>query len=52
MSTKKITAPLGPSRLPINLEIPDNGKEGSARGTLPGFPSPIKSKAFRTFSKF
>jgi hypothetical protein len=33
-------------------KISDDGKEGSARGTQEGFPSPIQSKASRTFSKF
>jgi hypothetical protein len=38
--------------LPKKPEDPDDGKEGSARGNQEGFPSPIESKDFRTFSKF
>ena len=30
----------------------DNGKEGSVRETQEGFPSPLKSVVFETFSKF
>jgi len=30
----------------------DNGKEGSVRETQEGCPSPLKSIAFETFSKF